>query len=455
MFEWLKRGLVATTFAGSWQCFAVSATTVEQIIYLYSPKADVNGAFETDRATSLLLAMAAQRGMRVVLLNTDEMIEPGGRVSTAVERLKKTLKKVASDKNSLLMIATHGNLLKNENGTDTNLSVFDEKNTLPYSQLAKIIDPMPTVKAVVSNVCFGFSDALLRTGRSGKVVAACSKRGKEANEVSSRIMIQALGETMMEGPVSLGQALRRNGEKYARKCKSQGNSRSADPQDNLFASIQGDISDITACPSRGNDLPVFDGAKKTRLIFGGKSSLVVDGTGAPVKFCRDPNPRARNNHTFIPGISYDPFFIWRHKVAPPTTTFEGLVRGGGIHLRCEKTGNWKAVTSPPTYDELLGDWDNLDPTCTDPKNLKVRISECDRGSLEKRAKSEVRLQSPYLTPESCARYGNLYTSLRSAGVFLTAIDTQFVCIQHTSKYNSFYPITATNPEISEDLSRDH
>lgn len=111
--------------------------------------------------------------------------------------------------------------------------------------------------------------------------------------------------------------------------------------------------------------------------------------------------------------------------------------------------------SPPTHDELLGEWDNLDPTCTNPKNLKVRISECDRESFGKRAKDEARLQSPDLKPESCSLYGKLFESLRVAGVSLASIDTQVVCVQHSSKFRSFYPVVATAAETPPGPTRDH
>lgn len=359
---------------------------IERLVVAYSPHSDWNGAFAQDLDMSHLIKTASDEGMEVVLFNVDKALKPAQDWDQREQMFLNKLTKTGRDKNSILIISTHGGTATSNDQSDTTLKLTPHQE-IAYSKIAERIDDLPTVKGVVLGACHGFCDYLQKTGTktNGRFVAAASADNKEGTAGTAGVIFSALSLAIMtKHVVPLGPELEKNiiselNKPFGAFCKAS-EKWAKDRKSRMTVSCKDGTTRYTFAQSMGDQMYGLGGDRRLPM---------TDADGNAVKLCQTLDERQRFG---IPDIRYSLRFVTQETQLDPIGKFTSL--------RCRPDGTWAA--------ERPGIWaDNdayRDPFCIG-RGERIPISKCPK----------------------CSGFVSSWNWLKEHKVDMSAFDTEYVC----------------------------
>lgn len=459
---------------------------VDQLVYVYSPEADWNGAFSNDNNAALLAKFASDRGMRVVLLNADDMYrEASG--AEAEARLVKRIADVSRDHNSVLIISTHGGQRVGRNKqTDTALSMSFDSTT--YSKIAEAIDRGPDVRAVILDSCHGFCSALQRsaTKGGGKLVAAISASSKPGESDNTRVLFEALARMIdSKKPIALGPAYEAEVKRYLSACERRTKVETAEygsvyrdesqEREDLLRTLPADetlrkgLTNVDAC-TPVKPLTIAHQTGQRLYTFGRAAPAVVDSAGRATQLCKSLQPKS--NAVFLPGMRYDSDMVIGDFLFIDSPGFKSKIEVGStlivdeftppkngkpfsqrtipqLDFTCGANGRWTATIhrDRESDDEKRVSTENPDPDCTQPGHKYVKLDACKQPTRFREQvlpvfadikKIYLQMVSPdelyYPKERQCLTISQVFEFFAKQNVAMPAVDTTGVCEQGSKYY---------------------
>lgn len=415
---------------------------IDQLIYVYAPNSDSEGVFAKDNAAALLTRVAAERGFKVVLINADSlapkpknpwesldsvMAEAIAEFKGSKEVLQTKLREHLRERNSIIVIATHG--ATSLTGDDTYL-LFSGIFPVTYGDLAQVIDASPKARAVVLDSCHGFCDRLKKsaTQSGGKLVAATSAKDHPSDDNTSRIIISALARLIAsKDSIPLGTSFQKEVERFLSTCEAPGTPlfHDRDNDDDLEPAGRYKEHEARCRLSQKGALTVSSGTGSQPFTFGGGSKSIVDAFDHKVSLCKGIGFNAQS--VYLPGVTYDALVL-----GPGSEAWvEEFIQGNRYDFTCRPDGTWAVRIH---YDPLenLNPFDkyrNPGPGCNEPGARYLKLAQCAQHS-------DLEIKGVYGDP--CKLMSTAYAQLRKLGVEFQGIDLEGGCLSN----NHLYPVEA-------------
>lgn len=411
---------------------------IEQIVYVYSPHADREGAFSLYDTPAMLAQWATQHGMDVTLVNADDVYTEAKDWDSRKGNLLATLRNLGQSRNTIYWIATHGKELPSEQGSDTQLTIFDKYEHLTYSELAKVLDPMATARGVIVDACHGYCDALKNSAKrgAGKLVASVATQDKGGTYEGAHVLAQSLAQLIGSSqPVKLGADFYTHAERVVANCakaeRTTDKSDKAPVASGLFAALPTDPKERMQCADQ--KLTISDGLGNQKFSFGGGAGKIRDAFGRNVKLCRSLGSGLTT--PYIPGRIYGITQVFGDPIRRDGT-YPSVKNSAfdAFYFECQPSGQWGLVRD--SYRRASHARCEDDPKCEAPEHKRIKIASCRQPMWQLlNESSPTKHDGDYEDEDSgdspnaeCLRYQDAYAEFVAKKVDLGNWDTTTLCL---------------------------
>ncbi|HVJ65395.1 MAG TPA: hypothetical protein VM901_09080 [Bdellovibrionota bacterium] len=443
LLTWTLVGLIVSARAQDAIPSPNPSGKISQIVIVYAPNRDWNGAFGSfDENLTRLIAAARARGLRVVLINTDHFEGPN-----ANELIKKSLQGAVAQHPSLVMLATHGGDAKNGEQSDTSLSFAEG---IAFSDLSTVFENQANLKGVVLQACHSGNDKLRLFG---KQALACGS--SPVNSTAPAVAVDAynnvISSAIRAGKVDDLAAYVRGG------MLAQIEQMSPDSRTKMLGP-QEDASKF----------PVF-GPKGMEVEFAGDKHEIVDPFGNPITPCYYPTIERAPDLASSAGEKIPWLKASREKriaSLPSRTLPDGALSNLVLSHVSTNLSNFYFET----YSQNVRPQQNLRAECTDKGEIvvrgaasktacfggvKVKVGETCGPSLAPAFKqlsqvygtpatpTTLKLENTTVTDQFCQSLDKDFAELRAAGI---RVEVEDLCIETQCRLPTvWYPIGTCTP----------